>query len=740
MRTVKKCFGLILVFAILLTMLLPAAASTADKTTQEKAQILNSLQIISGTNGQFNLNNQVTRAEAATFIVKLLGKGSEVNTNAARYKIMPYTDVPSNQWFAPFIGFCYSSGFLSKSETTFRPLELVTEKEFLRLIMVALGYREDIDFTFEKIYDAALEKKLITLNDYIYHYNANIIPTRGNAVDLIFTALRTDCREGGKLSQKLVDAGLTTRAQLLSWGLLTDSTVTAVDKIRITDLDAMEVKFNEAISLVGGVKLYAKNNESQLLPASVLSISEDTLILKISPVEIGKEYVLELSNVTDKEGNTTEKLMKAFSGSSPEDVVSDFFRIKSVEAVNGSSLKVYFTHPVTINSEVCLYYTVLKDNAIVADGMQGELKAGILNSDKTGILLTLNKGTLIEGEVYTLKINGTMMSAYGVKLNDGAGDTMKFVARNAATYSFALDSVRAYDKRTLLLNFNKEVNPFLAQQIYNFYVTDANNSPIKINSTAMDSNGCSVYINLVQDLVKGYRYNFIINNINDITKQEYITEKSYTFTADFGTTEKFALTGMRTLDNQTLELYFNKPLSPETAMRTENVVIMRSGMIIRPEKLLYSADSPTTLKVFLSKSNRLSSQSYEIQVSGMKDLLGNFVDTAKYSFTANGSDKASIAFQTITPISTDAVKVTFNSEIAFDLVNLMPSNYTLEYTYNRNSIKKAPVSVLYIDPKTVILRFDALDYNTTYKLRAVNVLDYTGTTVKGLEREFQLLK
>jgi hypothetical protein len=219
-----------------------------------------------------------------------------------------------------------------------------------------------------------LEKKLITLNDYIYHYNANIIPTRGNAVDLMFTALKTDCREGGKLSQKLIDAGLTTRDQLLSWGILTDSTITSVDKIRITDLDTMEVKFNEAISTVGGVKLYAKNNQSQLLSASVLSVSEDILTLKISPVEIGKEYVLELANVTDKEGNTTGSLIKAFTGTSPEDVVSDFFRIKSVEAVNGSSLKVYFTHPVTINSEVCLYYTVLKDNTIVADGMQESSK------------------------------------------------------------------------------------------------------------------------------------------------------------------------------------------------------------------------------------------------------------------------------------------------------------------------------------------------------------------------------
>ena len=742
MRTSRRLLIVVLIISMALAMMLPASALSAEKTTQEKAKVLNTLKIISGTNEEYNLGNQVTRPEAVTFIVKLIGKGNDVEAKKDQYKITPFSDVPSTQWYAPYIGYCNASGFLANIGTEFKPLDFITEKDFLKLVLIALDYREGIDFTSDTIYDKARELGLISLNDYVGHISSTIIPTRGSAVEILYTALKTACREGGKLGQKLIDAGITSRLELMALDLVTDTTAAAIQQVKITGPDSMEIKFNEAVTGASGIRIYSKASENDSLTCGILSITGDTVAVNVSAIEINKEYIVELTNVLDTEGNRSGKLTKAFTGSAPEEVVSDFFRIRKIIPVNGSSLKVYFTHPITINSEVCLYYSILKDNTVVVDGKLGGIKAGVLNSDKTAVLLTLDNSLLNKGDVYTLRIDGGMMSAYGVKLNDGLGDNVKFVAREDVEQKFALNEITAIDKNTLLLSFNKEVNAFLAQQIYNFYLTDANNNPIRITSTAVDTYGYSVYINLGQDMEKGKKYNLTINNLNDVTKQEYITEESFSFSADYGTVTKFKLSGIQLTDSQTIVVQFNKPLDKETAMKIENWSIYRAGSYIMPDKVLYDADNnPNMLTLFLSKANSLSSQyTYEVQLSGMKDNLGNALDSSKISFRGSNRNKEDIAVAAITPISTDAVKITLTSEMAFNAPNLLPSNYTLEYAYNRITIKKAPISVIYVDAKTLILKFDSLEYNTPYKLKTTNLMDYAGILVKGQEKAFELQK
>jgi hypothetical protein len=49
-----------------------------------------------------------------------------------------------------------------------------------------------------------------------------------------------------------------------------------------------------------------------------------------------------------------------------------------------------------------------------------------------------------------------------------------------------------------------------------------------------------------------------------------------------------------------------------------------------------------------------------------------------------------------------------------------------------------PVSVIYIDPVTLVLKFDSLEYNTQYTLKVSQLTDFAGNTAKGLEKEFSL--
>lgn len=745
MKTTGKLLTIFLVISMLLAMISPVVALPADKTTQEKAQLLNTLKIISGTNGEFNLSNQVRRSEAATFIVNLLGKGAHVAANKAQYSVTSYTDVPSDQWYAPFIGFCRQNGYVIDSSTEYRPLDFVTEKEFLKLVLLAMEYRDNIDFTMDTVYDKAREIGLITLNEYINFMSEGIskIPTRGNVVDLLYAALSLSTRTGYKMAQKLIDENVVTRVEAMAYGLISDSKITSILSAENTGLDTIQVRFNENIDSVYEAKVYPKISASDYLACQAIIVTDDIVEIQTAPLEIGKVYVVELTNVKDTEGNIYGKMFAEFTGAEPKEIQSDFFRISKIEPVNERSVKVFFTHPLTINSEVCLYYSVLKDDTVIADGMNGEVKAGLLNSDRTGVLLSLNR-SLTAGEIYTLRIDGNMMSGYAAKLNDGLGDSMKFIARENSTIPFRLTQIFTQNEKTLLLNFSKEINPFLAQQIYSFYLTDAKNNPMRINRTSLHSNGHALYLYLDDPLIQSNKYSLTINNINDVTKQEYITEEIFPFTAEFTSTAVFSLTGVNVINNQTFEVIFNMPLDEETASVLDYYSIYRSGSssAMHPKKIRYDYKSnPNKIIVYLNDTNRLNeAQSYyELRISnGMLDCMGNNIpQNTKITFKGTNKAPNPVIISEVVPISTDAVKVSFTRDIAYDIANTVPSNYTLEYTYQNNSIRKVPYSVIIVDTETLILKFDSLNHDTSYKLRITEIKDFFDKIIKAQLYEFK---
>lgn len=743
MKISRKITLFLLIAAVILSMTLPTTVLADDKTTQQKAEALNTLHVITGTNGNYSLNNQLRRYEAMVFIVRLIGKADYVTLNKDKYSTTPFTDVPATEGYAAYIGYGLENGFIPVG-TQYKPMDFITEKELLKLVLVALDYRENTDFTSDKILEKALDLKLIVLADINNIISSKYI-TRSRAVEILYTALKTPCRPGDKmLSQKLVDAGITTINQLIALNLFVDKTVSAIQKIESPDLDRIEIKLNEAIISIAGINIYAADNDRDLLDYQIESVSNDTIVVSTETMDVSKNYVVQLISVKDTNGIITDKVSATFKGFEPKEVDSKFFRIRKIEPVNERSIKVYFTHPVTLNSEVSLNYTILKNNQTILDGKLGTIKASLLSSVENGVMLSTNSNIFNDESLYDLMIDGNMVSAYGARLNNGLGDSMKFVGRESDGSQFVLQSITPIDKQTVLLDFNKEVNPFLAQQIYNFYITDSDNNPVRIATTAVHSNKHAVYLNLGNEMTKNANYNLTINNLNDITKLEYITEQSYPFTANYGTSDRFDLDGIAFIDNQTMEVYFNNPLDSVTAVKTSNYTISRTGSsTITPDKVLYDPlINPNKVKLFFSANNKLNATQgqYELRIdSTMKDYLGKTIYTTKRAFGGISSNKVDITLSEVVPVSNNAVKLTFSKEIAFSSPNIVPSNFTLEYTYNNLlAIKKIPISIIYINTNTLILQFDSLDYGIPYKLKAAQIIDYSGSLVKAKEIAFQL--
>jgi len=197
------------------------------------------------------------------------------------------------------------------------------------------------------------------------------------------------------------------------------------------------------------------------------------------------------------------------------------------------------------------------------------------------------------------------------------------------------------------------------------------------------------------------------------------------------------------LDNQTIELTFNKPLDSATATKPGNYTITRSGGSsgIRPAKVLFESGDRNKVILYLDSGSKLLKQNeyiLRIDAGDVKDYLGNGIQNTREMFSGTGREREPVRIEKAVAISTDAVKLELSQGVSFTAENLVPSNYILEYSYNFINVRKVPVSVIYGDAKTLVLKFDKLEYDTPYTLKVSELTDITGNVVKGLEASFSL--
>lgn len=733
-----------LVVCLLFTFIFPAYALPVNATLQEKADLLNTLKILEGSNGDYHFNDKLTRAEAATFAVRILGQQLHVLLNADTYREASsrFPDVDKSLWYAPYVGYCTMAGILTGDTSgNYKPYDNITEKAFIKIILGILGYEYNKDYTWNNIYKKAYETGLVTDFSYVSREEDNQNFKRSDAINIIYNALFLKEKSTGKeLFYRLIDSGIITKAEAVKLGFISDEVETSIENIIVSDQQTVWIIFNEPVKSVDGIYIYKSLDNSSELEFDSVNISNNFIVLKTGKQSTGVEYTVEIIGIEDNEGNVTDVLYGAFIGANPDSVESDFFRIRKIEPVNEKSVKVYFTHPVNLNSENSLYYTIYDENDdVFAAGVKDQLSVYTVAAESNCVLLSLKSGVFEENEAYTLVISGDMTSAYGVRLNNGEDDEMSFSAVADKADYFKLEKVSTYDRETLMLRFNKEVNSFLAKQVYNFYLTDENNTPIKIEQVTVENQGENagkvLFLNIDGAFVKNTTYYITINNLNDITRQEYITEMTYSFVADYSRTDKFGIQSINAVDRQTVEVYFTN-IPDEDSAKEESYYfarIKRDSDKVFPVRALYDpAINPYKVVLFFNEGALTPNREYELNVcAGFKDYLGNQLSAnINGYFKSSSTAKTGPSITAAVPISTDAVKLEFDRDIAFNQNNLSPSNYTLEYSYNGMVIRKVPLSVLYVNARTLVLKFDRLAYDTPYTLKFTTLVDYTGNSYK----------
>lgn len=166
------------------------------------ADQLNSLGLFQGTDAGYELDRAPTRSEAATMLVRLLGK--EQQALQLEYTA-PFTDLEG--WEKPYVQYLYDNGLTTgTSETTFEPLEACSAQMYTTFLLRALGYSdaEGQDFSYAQ---AVSFGESIGLVDDANCDQSNFL--RDHVVAMSMSALGTAVRSDDDtvLLEQLVDEG-----------------------------------------------------------------------------------------------------------------------------------------------------------------------------------------------------------------------------------------------------------------------------------------------------------------------------------------------------------------------------------------------------------------------------------------------------------------------------------------------------------------------------------------------------
>ncbi len=202
----KKKLRLI-ISATLAAAALTAAAGASDFGAQ--ADKLKMVNLFQGTDQGYDLDRAPTRAEAATMLVRMLGKESEAK--ALDYTA-PFTDL--KDWQKPYVQYLYENSLATGSSgTEFTPNDKCSAQMYTSMLLRALGYSESNgDFTYDNA--LAFAKKIGIVDDFncdednflrdhvvAMGYTALHTPTKGSDVRLL-----TQLIEGGAVDENKASA------------------------------------------------------------------------------------------------------------------------------------------------------------------------------------------------------------------------------------------------------------------------------------------------------------------------------------------------------------------------------------------------------------------------------------------------------------------------------------------------------------------------------------------------------
>lgn len=170
------------------------AQSTHEAVQKESAEVMVRLGLLKGyKNGDLGLERNITRAEFAVIIARMLGY--EANPFTVSSKIS-FKDISKKHWAHPSVMMVASKGYLKGySDKTFKPSRNITYAEAAAIMVRILGYDNQLKGKWPNNYINRAKEIGITNN---LNMVANKAITRGDIAILVVNSLSVEVKEPEK--------------------------------------------------------------------------------------------------------------------------------------------------------------------------------------------------------------------------------------------------------------------------------------------------------------------------------------------------------------------------------------------------------------------------------------------------------------------------------------------------------------------------------------------------------------
>ena len=216
----KKALAFCLACLLLCGLALPCRAADYTPLAEE----LQELGLFLGTDEGFALDKTLTREQAATMLVRLLGKEKEA---AAESYTAQFTDVAAERWSFAYVMYCYENSITKGTGAdTFSPEADITATEFLALVLRLLGYT---DTEPETAYKTAVSKTLLTTG-LVRDLEAEPSFLRNSMVLIAYRSLQTPTAKSTLLAQQLADQKVITQKQADALNIYNENDIDSILK------------------------------------------------------------------------------------------------------------------------------------------------------------------------------------------------------------------------------------------------------------------------------------------------------------------------------------------------------------------------------------------------------------------------------------------------------------------------------------------------------------------------------
>lgn len=700
-----------------------------EMSIDRKAEILNQVYILTGDGSTYNLEGMLKRSEAAAFVVKALGKQNEVLQKKDSYAVTSFKDVPKTEWYAPYVGYMTSQNFISGyPDGSFKPDEYVSEKAFYSMVLKSMGYTSS-DFDWGTVNKVAFEAGLTTDIMYVFKETDNTNFRRKDVVNALFSALGSNLKgQNKKFIQLLVDSNMITADKAELFGFVKiDKLPSAISGVKVLSSDKITIGFNEDVMVPSAdqIDISLKSDPNRKLKVKSLLWDNGILTIEMEPQSDKQAYLLTLSSVTDALGNKVESVKADFTGFNTPELVSPYFKISKVEPINGTTVNLYFTHPLNEKADTELLYDFyVGENKWIEGGYKTiTLKR---NPEKKNVLtVSLKEGTFASNMEYTVKVRGDLKSAYGVNLNKGTGESMKFVGVTGSLIPATIASVSSESGKYVTVNYSQMVDRESALKTANYSIrekdTGKNMAVLSVYGSKEAAQMDKTFVIKTDGLSSSKTYEITASYIYDTYKTGQLTNLKSEFVGSTTTaSEDLKLEAVFPLNKYVLIAAFNRELK-DTSINAS--VSMEGGPIVVMKQV--DPENPKFLKLYLSSATPLASgKTYPIRFfSGLYDFMEK-TNTSTLNATVSGTDTArlDVALEGAQFIEEGIVLLKFNQPIHKTL-NAGIDKY--EFSYYDGSAERLilPSSVEIVGDNLVLLKMPYLMGKGTYQVRAKYIYD-----------------